>query len=144
MATKKHYAKVKVWGENIVWSGEGPLMGVIQEMFQSVPKDNHKFLIDRLQKLSDEQYNDQAQRAGFRPRCCGLLWRGGATKMKTYEMHVAGPDDIIVFSYELEALQRANEVNKIYLADRAANPDNEVLCVAVVNEIETEDEADGE
>ena len=55
MAIKKHYAKVKVWGENVVWSGEGPLMGVIQEMFQSVPKDNHAFLIERLQKLSDEQ-----------------------------------------------------------------------------------------
>ena len=58
--------------------------------------------------------------------------------MKTYEMHVAGPDDVIVFSDELEALRRANEVNKAYLADRAANPDNEMLCVAVVNEVEAE------
>ena len=58
--------------------------------------------------------------------------------MKTYEMHIAGPDDIIVFSDELESLQRANEVNKIYLADRAASPDNEVLCIATVTEVEAE------
>lgn len=59
--------------------------------------------------------------------------------MKTYEMRVAGPDDVIVFSDELEALQRANEVNKAYLTDRAANPDSEVLCVATVTEVETEE-----
>jgi hypothetical protein len=56
--------------------------------------------------------------------------------MREFEMHIAGPDDVIVFSDELEALQRANEINKAYLADREANPDNEVLCVATVTETE--------
>jgi len=57
----------------------------------------------------------------------------------SYEMHVAGPDDIVVFSSEFEALQRANEINKMYLADRLANPGSEVLCVAVVNEVDDGD-----
>lgn len=50
-----------------------------------------------------------------------------------WEMRIAGPDDVLVFSDELEALQRANEVNKQYLADRLKHPDNEVLCVATVH-----------
>ena len=52
-----------------------------------------------------------------------------------YEMKVAGPDDVVVFSDELEALQRANDVNKQYLQDRMNHPDSEVLCVATVHEI---------
>ncbi len=53
-----------------------------------------------------------------------------------FELRIAGPDDVIVFSDELEALQRANEINKQYLQDRMAHPNSEVLCVATVNEIE--------
>jgi hypothetical protein len=51
--TKKNYAKVKVWGERVTWSGEGPLMPVIQQMFTSVPLDNHNYLIAKLQEISD-------------------------------------------------------------------------------------------
>lgn len=53
-----------------------------------------------------------------------------------YELRIAGPDDVIVFGDELEAHQRANEINKQYLEDRAAHPDNEVLCVATVHEVD--------
>ena len=53
-----------------------------------------------------------------------------------YELRVAGPDDVIVFSDERDALLRANEINKQYLEDRAANPNNEVLCVATVHEVD--------
>lgn len=53
-----------------------------------------------------------------------------------YELRIAGPDDVIVFSDELEALQRANEVNKQYLDDRARHPNQEVLCVATVHEVD--------
>ncbi|MEO6146542.1 MAG: hypothetical protein ABIT70_05715 [Sulfuriferula sp.] len=56
--------------------------------------------------------------------------------MTMFELRIAGPDDVIVFSDELEAHQRANEVNKQYLADRLEHPDNEVLCVATVHEID--------
>lgn len=52
-----------------------------------------------------------------------------------YEVRISGPDDVIVFSDELEAHQRANEINKQYLQDHAENPDKEVLCVATVHEI---------
>ena len=51
--TKKNYAKVNVWGERVTWSGEGPLMAVIDEMFASVPLDNHEYLLKKLQKTSD-------------------------------------------------------------------------------------------
>lgn len=50
-----------------------------------------------------------------------------------WEMRIAGPDDVLVFSSQLEALHRANEVNKQYIADRLKHPDNEVLCVATVH-----------
>lgn len=55
-------------------------------------------------------------------------------EMKIFEVRIAGPDDVIVFSDELEAHQRANEINKMYLQDRLKNPDEEVLCVATVHE----------
>jgi hypothetical protein len=60
--------------------------------------------------------------------------------MKRFEVRIAGPDDVVVFSDELEAHQRANEVNKQYLADCLANPDpaDQVLCVATVHEIDEE------
>ena len=53
-----------------------------------------------------------------------------------YELRIAGPDDVIVFSDELEAHQRANEINKQYLEDRAKHPTQEVLCVATVHEVD--------
>ena len=53
-----------------------------------------------------------------------------------YELRIAGPDDVIVFSDELEAYQRANEINKQYLEDRAKHPTQEVLCVATVHEVD--------
>ena len=55
--------------------------------------------------------------------------------MKRFEVRIAGPDDVIVFSDELEAHQRANEVNKQYLADCLAHPDP-ALCLATVHEID--------
>ena len=39
-----------------------------------------------------------------------------------YEMRVSGPDDVICFRDELEALRLANSINKQYLQDRIANP----------------------
>jgi len=59
-------------------------------------------------------------------------------KENKYEVRIAGPDDVIVFSYELEALQRANEINKMYIKDRLEHPDNEVLMVATVHDVEEE------
>ena len=60
-----------------------------------------------------------------------------AEKVKMeYELRIAGPDDVIVFSDELEAHRRANEINKQYLEDRAKHPNAEVLCVATVHEID--------
>lgn len=58
--------------------------------------------------------------------------------MKRFEVRIAGPDDSIVFGDELEAHQRANKVNKQYVADCLAhpNPMDQVLCVATVHEIE--------
>lgn len=63
--------------------------------------------------------------------------------MKKFEMIVAGPDDVIVFSDELEALQRANEVNKQYLEYCLKHPDpaDQVLCVATVHEIDEDESA---
>lgn len=52
-ATKKNYAKAKVWGERITTTLEGPLMGVIEQMFTSVPVDNHEYLLKKLQETSD-------------------------------------------------------------------------------------------
>lgn len=53
-----------------------------------------------------------------------------------WEVHVAGPDDIVAFPTEIDALRRANEVNKAYLTDRLAHPKDDVLCVATVRAIE--------
>lgn len=53
-----------------------------------------------------------------------------------FEVRVAGPDDVIRFDDELRALRHANEINKVYVADRLAHPDplEEVLCVATVHQ----------
>lgn len=58
--------------------------------------------------------------------------------MMKFEVRIAGPDDVLVFGDELEAHQRANEVNKQYVADCLSHPDqmDQVLCVATVHEIE--------
>ncbi len=53
-----------------------------------------------------------------------------------FELRVAGPDTVDVMTGELEALRLANAVNKQYLADCAAHPGNEVLCVATVHVVE--------
>jgi len=58
----------------------------------------------------------------------------GEQEQEKWKVHIAGPDDIIFFSDELEALRRANEINKIYLQDRLDHPGNEVLMVATVHE----------
>jgi hypothetical protein len=57
---------------------------------------------------------------------------------KSYEVRIAGPDDVIVFSDELEAHQRANDVNKQYVTDCLKHPDpnDHVLCVATVHEVD--------
>ena len=49
------------------------------------------------------------------------------------EVRIAGHDDVIPFTDELEAYRCANGINQIYLADRLKNPDREVLCVATVH-----------
>jgi len=55
---------------------------------------------------------------------------------KEFELRIAGPDDVIVFRDELEALRVANQINKQYLDDREAHPNSEVMCVATVHEVE--------
>ena len=55
---------------------------------------------------------------------------------KQFEVRIAGPDDVIVFSDELEALQRANDINKQFVDDCLKNPNDLVLCVATVHEID--------
>lgn len=52
-----------------------------------------------------------------------------------YELRIAGPDDVIVFADEVEALYRANDVNIQYLSDREKHPDNEVMCIATVHRV---------
>ena len=53
----------------------------------------------------------------------------------TFEVRIAGPDDVIPFADELSALRHANEVNITYLADNLKYPDptDWVLCVATVH-----------
>lgn len=78
-----------------------------------------------------------SQAGGFSP----VMWNDGlavfdkGNDMK-YELRIAGPDDVIVFSDELEAHRRANEINKQYLEDRAAHQGSEVLFVATVHEFD--------
>lgn len=50
-----------------------------------------------------------------------------------WTVRVAGPDDIHHFRTELEALRYANSSNRTYLADRLAHPNDEVMCIAVVD-----------
>jgi len=52
-----------------------------------------------------------------------------------WEVRIAGPDDVIVFSDEVEALRRANEVNIVYLADRLKHPNDEVMCIATAHRV---------
>lgn len=53
----------------------------------------------------------------------------------SFEVRVAGPDDIHRFADELAAHRLANSINTMYLADLLAHPGNEVLCVATVHPI---------
>ena len=53
-----------------------------------------------------------------------------------FELRVAGPDDVVTYDDELVALRNANAINKQYLADCAAHPGHEVLCVATVHAVE--------
>jgi hypothetical protein len=54
--------------------------------------------------------------------------------MKKYIMHVAGPDDLYEFDEELEALRRANEINKLYLKETLEYGKDAVLLVATVHD----------
>lgn len=58
---------------------------------------------------------------------------------RVFEVRIAGPDDVIVFSDELEALQRANDVNKQFVADCLKHPDDHVLCVATVHDVDAQE-----
>lgn len=51
-----------------------------------------------------------------------------------YEMHIAGPDDVIEFASELKALREANQINKLYLEQRLKRGDNAPLLIATVSE----------
>lgn len=53
-------------------------------------------------------------------------------KKDKWEVHTAGPDDIVIFDTEIEALRRANGTNKSYLKHRLSHPGEEVLMVATV------------
>jgi hypothetical protein len=53
-----------------------------------------------------------------------------------FEVRIAGPDDVITFDDELVALRNANAVNKQFLADCLAHPDDHVMCVATVHLVE--------
>ena len=55
-----------------------------------------------------------------------------------YEVRISGPDDVIVFTDELEAHQRANEINKQYLQHRAEMKNKVAPYIATVHEIEGE------
>ena len=52
-----------------------------------------------------------------------------------YEVRISGPDDVIVFTDELEAHQRANEINKQYLQHRAEMKNKVAPYIATVHEI---------
>ena len=53
-----------------------------------------------------------------------------------FELRIAGPDDVVTYDDELVALRNANAINKQFLADRAAHPEHEVLCVATVHAVD--------
>lgn len=95
------------------------------------------------------------QVTGFEARFIFSGWGGELTEgeravvenrpaMPTFEVRVAGPDDVFSYSDELFALRHANSVNQAYLADRAKHPDSEVLCVATVHAAEPPQAASGE
>lgn len=54
--------------------------------------------------------------------------------MSKFEMHVAGPDDIVDFDDELEALKKANDINKAYLHLRTGREDVYPFLMATVSE----------
>lgn len=94
------------------------------------------------------------QITGFEARFIFSGWGGELTEgeravvenrpaMPTFEVRVAGPDDVFSYSDELFALRHANSVNQAYLADRAKHPDSEVLCVATVHAAEPPQAASG-
>jgi len=104
-------------------------------------------LADELQELlaDDDPDGDKLEVAlsDLLPRIRGFLRQFPAEESqaepkeysKAFEVHIAGPDDVIQFSDELAAYRHANAINKAYLADRAKNPDNEVLYIATVHGI---------
>lgn len=54
---------------------------------------------------------------------------------------IAGPDDIVKYPNKVDALQAANEINKLYLEQRLEYGDDAPLLIAVVKtkeEIEAE------
>jgi len=56
-----------------------------------------------------------------------------------YRVHVVGPDDIVDFDSEIDALREANAINKVYIQQGAAHGwENSVLCVAYVYQVSEE------
>ena len=49
-----------------------------------------------------------------------------------YVLHIAGPDDVIEIADELEALNEANAINKLYLQQRKKDGDEAPLLIATV------------
>lgn len=72
----------------------------------------------KLPHITDQWGEDTA-------KLCGLQAK--------YEMHVAGPDDIIEFDNELDALREANAINKLYLEKRMEHGENSPLMLATVS-----------
>lgn len=56
---------------------------------------------------------------------------------KNWEVHLAGPDDLLAFATELEALRFCNKVNTAYVKDceRHPNPAEQVMAVATARYI---------
>lgn len=52
-----------------------------------------------------------------------------------YQVHIHGPDDIEEYADELSALRTANDINKLYLRERASHPDEDVLFIGVVSPV---------
>ncbi|RZL05279.1 MAG: hypothetical protein EOP40_20585 [Rubrivivax sp.] len=57
-----------------------------------------------------------------------------AAAAASFQVRIAGPDDVVPFTDELTALRHANAVNQVFVADCLKNPDDLVLCVATVHD----------
>ncbi len=63
-----------------------------------------------------------------------------AAAADSFQVRIAGPDDVVPFTDELAALRHANAVNQVFVADCLKNPDDHVLCVATVHDASPQDD----